>query len=96
MSKDFATNPTCSIKVDVYTNSQGNIIQPGETVAGKKTFTFSGIKSDVTIDETINTENSTALHNGIAGFMWLFCGTDERNFDELSIKKTTTEVIEED
>ena len=95
MSKDFATNPTCSMKVDVFTNSHGNIIQDGETVAGKKTITFSGFKSDITIDEAINTENSEALHNGIAGLMWLFTGSDEGNFDELSIKKTTTEVVEE-
>ena len=95
MAKDFSTNPTCSFKFDVYTNLQGNIAQPGETVAGKKTLTFSGIKSDITIDEAINTEDSTALHNGVAGLMWLLSGTDE-NFDELSVKKTTTEVVEED
>lgn len=95
MAKDFVTNPTCSLKFDVFTNSQGNILQDVDTVAGKKTFTFSGIKSDISIDETINTENSTALHNGAAGLMWLFTGDDE-NFDELSIKKTTTEIVEED
>ena len=96
MAKDFNLNPTCSIKVDVYTNSHGNIVQPSETVACKKTFNFSGIKSDVTIDETINTEDSPALHNGIAGLMWLFTGSDDGNFDELSIKKTSVEVVEED
>ena len=95
MAKDFSVNPTCSMKVDVFTNSQGNIAQPSETVAGKKSVTFSGIKSDISIDETINTENSTALHNGAAGLMWLFTGDDE-NFDELSIKKTTTEIVEDD
>lgn len=95
MAKDFVTNPTCSMKVDVYLNKDGNIIQPGETVAGKKTVTFSGIKSDVTIDDAINTENSSALHNGIAGLMWLFTGSDE-NFDELSIKKTTIDFVEDD
>ena len=95
MAKDFATNPTCSMKFDVMTNSDGNILQPGETVAGKKTVNFSGFKSDIMIDEAINTEDSTALHNGVAGLMWLFSGTDE-NFDELSVKKTTTEVVEED
>ena len=95
MAKDFSTNPTCSMKFDVMLNRDGYIAQPGETVAGKKTVTFSGIKSDVTIDETINTEDSTALHNGVAGLMWLFTGTDE-NFDELSVKKTTVEVVEED
>ena len=96
MAKDFNLNPTCSMKVDVMLNRDGNILQPGETVAGKKTVTFSGIKSDVTIDDAINTENSTALHNGIAGLMWLFTGSDEGNFDELSIRKTTTEIVEED
>ena len=96
MAKDFSTNPTCSMKFDVMLNRDGNVAQPGETVAGKKTVTFSGIKSDVTIDETINTENSEALHNGIAGLMWLFTGSDEGNFDELSIKKTTTEVVEDE
>jgi len=95
MAKDFSINPTCSMKFDVMLNRDGYVAQPGETVAGKKTVTFSGIKSDITIDEAINTENYTALHNGIAGLMWLFTGTDE-NFDELSIKKTTTEVVEED
>ena len=96
MAKDFNLNPTCSMKVDVMLNRDGNIVQPGEAVAGKKTVTFSGIKSDVTIDDAINTENSTALHNGIAGLMWLFTGSDEGNFDELSIRKTTTEIVEED
>ena len=96
MAKDFVENPTCSMKFDVMLNRDGNIAQPGETVAGKKSVTFSGFKSDITIDEAINTENSEALHNGIAGLMWLFTGSDEGNFDELSIKKTTTEVVEED
>ncbi len=96
MAKDFAANVTCSLKFDVYTNRDGNMIQPGESVAGKKSLTFSGFKSDITIDETINTENSEALHNGVAGLMWLFSGTDEGNFDELSIKKTTTEIVEEE
>ena len=96
MAKDFNLNPTCSMKVDVMLNRDENIVQPGETVAGKKTVTFSGIKSDVTIDDAINTEKSSALHNGIAGLMWLFTGSDEGNFDELSIRKTTTEIVEED
>ena len=95
MAKDFSLNPTCSMKFDVFLNRDGNIAQEGETVAGKKTVTFSGIKSDATIDETINTEDSEALHNGIAGLMWLLSGTDD-NFDELSIKKTTVEFVEED
>ena len=95
MAKDFATNPTCSMKFDVMLNRDGNIVQPGETVAGKKSVTFGGFKSDITIDEAINTEDSTALHNGVAGLMWLLSGTDE-NFDELSVKKTSVEVVEDD
>ena len=93
--KDFALNPTCNFKVNVYLNRDGNICQEGETPVGQKTFTFSGIKSDITIDEAINTENSSALHNGVAGLMWLFSGTDE-NFDELSVRKMTTEIVEDD
>jgi len=42
----------------------------------------------------INTENSTALHNGVAGLMWLLSGTDE-NFDTL-VQKVTTEIVEDD
>lgn len=95
MAKDFATNLTCTLKFDVFKNRDGNIAQPGETVAGVKSVTFGGFKSDITIDEAINTEDSTALHNGVAGLMWLLSGTDE-NFDELSVKKTTVEVVEED
>ncbi len=95
MAKDFATNPTCSMKFDVMLNRDGNILQPGETIAGKKTVNFGGFKSDITIDEAINTENSSAIHNGVAGLMWLLSGSDE-NFDELSIKKTTVEVVEDE
>ena len=92
--KDFVTDPTCSLKFDVYLNRDGHILQPGETISGKKSVNVSGIKSDITIDETINTENSSAIHNGVAGLMWLLSGSDE-NFDELSIKKTTTEIVDE-
>ena len=95
MAKDFAMNPTCNFKVNVYLNRDGNICQEGETPVAQKTFTFSGIKSDVTIEEAVNTEDSEALHNGIAGLIWLLSGTDE-NFDELSVRKTTVEIIEED
>ena len=95
MAKDFSLNPTCSLKFDVMLNRDGNIVQPGETVAGKKSVTFGGFKSDITIDETINTEDSTAIHNGMAGLMWLLSGSDE-NFDELSVKKTSVEVVEDD
>ena len=93
--KDFVENPTCSIKFDVSLNKDGNIIQEGETISGKKTVTFSGIKSDVTIDDVINTENSEAIHNGVSALMWLFTGRED-NFDELSIRKTTTEIVEDE
>ena len=68
-------SPTCKVKFDVFLNRNGNILQPGETVAGKKTMIISGFDSNITADELINTENSSALHNGVAGLMWLFSGT---------------------
>ena len=92
--KDFNLNPTCSIKFDVMLNKDGNIAQEGEAIAGKKSVTFSGFKSDITIDEAINTENSTALHNGVAGLMWLLSGTDE-NFDT-NVEKHSIEVIDDE
>jgi len=54
---ELLKNPTCKVKVNVYLNRDGNILQPGETVAGQKTFTFSGFDSNITVDELINTEN---------------------------------------
>ena len=82
MAKDFAENPTCSMKFNVFLNRDGNICQEGETPVAQKSVSFSGFKSDITIDEAINTEDSPALHNGIAGLMRLLSGTDD-NFDEL-------------
>jgi len=93
MAKDFSLNPTCSMKFDVFLNRDGNICQEGETVSGKKTLTFSGFDSNISADELINTENSSALHNGVAGLMWLLSGTDE-NFDTM-VQKITTEVVDE-
>ena len=93
--KDFAENPVCTMKVKVFTNSQGNIIQPGETMTGEKTVTFKGFASSITADEAINTENSPALHNGVSGLMWLFTGNDEGNFDE-NFEKHSIEVMEDD
>lgn len=94
MKKDFVENPTCTMKVNVFLNKDGNILQEDEQIAGEKTLTFNGIKSDVTIDDAMNTEDSEALHNGISALMWLFTGTDE-NFDPLSIRKVTTEIVED-
>ena len=92
---ELVKDPTCKVKVNVFLNRDGNILQPGETVAGQKTLTFGGFASSIPADELINTENSSALHNGVAGLMWLLSGSDE-NFDELSVKKTTVEIVEDD
>ena len=90
---DLVKSPTCKVKFDVFLNRDGNICQEGETVAGQKTFTFSGFDSNIPVDELINTENSSALHNGVAGLMWMLSGTDE-NFDTM-VQKITTEVVDE-
>lgn len=92
---DLVKNPTSKVKVNVFLNRDGNIVQEGETIAGQKTFTFSGIASSVTADDLINTENSPAIHNGVAGLMWLFTGSDEGNFDTM-VEKITSEVVEDD
>ena len=94
MAKDFIAKETCSFKVGIYQNRDGNILQPGETVAGQKNFTFGGFKSDITAEESINDENSPALHNGVAGLIWLLSGTDE-NFDTM-VEKVTAEIVEDD
>ena len=93
--KDFAENPTCTMKVKVYTNSQGNIVQEDETITGEKTVIFKGFASSISANEVINTESSTALHNGVSGLMWLFTGNDEGNFDE-NFEKHSIEVLEDD
>jgi len=90
---ELVKSPTCKVKVNVYTNQDGNILQPDEIPAGQKTLTFSGFASSITADELVNSENSPALHNGVAGLMWLFSGTDE-NFDTM-VQKITTEVVDE-
>lgn len=91
---ELVKNPTSKVKVNVYQNRDGNILQPGEMIASQKTVTFSGIKSESTVDELINTENSPAIHNGVSGLMWLFTGSDEGNFDTM-VEKITSEVVEE-
>ena len=91
---ELVKNPTCKIRVNVFNNRDGNVLQPGETIAGQKTVTFSNFDSNITVDELINTENSSALHNGVAGLMWLLSGTDE-NFDTM-VEKVTSEVVEDD
>ena len=91
---ELVKNPTSKVKVNVYMNRDGNICQEGETPTAQKTFTFSGFASSITADELINTENSEALHNGVAGLMWLFTGTDE-NFDTM-VEKITSEVVDDE
>ena len=90
---NFSEDYTCTMKVDVNLNRDGNIQQEGEMVAGKKTLTFSGVISTVTAAETVNDEGSPALHNGISGLIWLFTGRDD-NFDPLTIKKISKEEID--
>ena len=90
---ELLKNPTCKVKVKVFTNSQGNICQEGDAVAGQKNVNFSGFDSNITADELINTENSSAIHNGVAGLMWLLSGYDG-NFDTM-VEKITSEVVEE-
>lgn len=94
MAKEFVKEDICTIKVSVYLNKDGNMIQPGEAVAGQKNVTFKGFSSDITADEAINTENSEALHNGVCAFMWLFSGYDEGNFDTM-FTKISTEVMDD-
>lgn len=91
---EYSQDYTCTMKVGVYLNRDGNILQPGETIAGQKTLTFSGFASSITAAETLNDDDSPALHNGIAGLMWLFTGSDDGNFDPLTIKKVSTEEID--
>lgn len=90
---NFSEDYTCTMKVDVNLNRDGNIAQDGEIVAGKKTLTFSGVISTVTAAETVNDNDSPALHNGISGLIWLFTGRDD-NFDPLTIKKISREEID--
>lgn len=63
MAKGYIANETCSFKVNVFHNREGNVLQPGETIAGQKTVTFGGFKSDIPASEAVNDgENSSALH----------------------------------
>ena len=93
MAKGYIRDATCSFKVGIYLNRDGNILQPGETIAGQKNFTFGGFASSIPASEAINDENSSAIHNGVAGLIWLLSGTDE-NFDTM-ITRTVTEDVED-
>ena len=94
---DYSQDYTCKLKFNVMINSAGNICQEGETPVAQKSFTFGGFTSTITAAETVNDPDDEredkALHNGISGLMWLFSGCDN-NFDPLSIKKVSTEMID--
>ena len=94
MAKGYFRDATCSFKVAIYQNRDGNILQPGETIAGQKNFTFGGFASSIPASEALNDENSSAIHNGVAGLIWLLSGTDE-NFDTM-VEKITSEIVEDD
>ena len=90
---EYAEDVISTMKVSVNKNCDGNICQEGETVAGQENFTFKGFASSISAAETVNDEDSPALHNGVSGLVWLFSGTDE-NFDPTTVVKTTKEAIE--
>ena len=90
---EYAEDVISTMKVSINKNSKGNIQQEGEEKFGEESFTFKGFASSITAAETVNDEDSTALHNGVAGLVWLLSGTDE-NFDPTTVVKTTKEAIE--
>lgn len=91
MAKGYFRDATCSFKVGIFMNSNGNICQEGESPASQKNFTFGGFASSIPASEALNDENSSAIHNGVAGLIWLLSGTDE-NFNENIIRTVTEEV----
>ena len=93
MAKGYFRDATCSFKVAIYQNRDGNILQPGETIAGQKNFTFGGFASSIPASEALNDENSSAIHNGVAGLIWLLSGSNE-NFDT-NITRTVTEEVDD-
>lgn len=94
---DYAQDYICTLKFNVMVNSSGNIVQGEETPTSQKSFTFGGFTSTITAAETVNDDEDEredkALHNGVSGLMWLFSGQDD-NFDALSVKKVTMEMID--
>ena len=91
---EYAEDVISTMKVSVNKNRDGNIQQEGEMVAGVENFTFKGFASSISASETVNDEDSPALHNGVSGLVWLFSGYDEGNFDE-NFTKISTEVMED-
>ena len=53
MPKEFVEDVVSSVRVEVYTNAQGNILQPGEEKVSSKKITFGGFASSITADEAI-------------------------------------------
>ena len=90
---EYAENVISTMKVKVDKNRDGNIAEAGDIVAGVEQFSFKGFARSITAAETVNDEESPALHNGVAGLVWLFSGTDE-NFDPLTVEKTTKAEID--
>ena len=90
---DFSEEIVSTMRVSVEKNASGNIAQEGEVVAGVENFTFKGFASSLSAAEVVNDENSPALHNGVAGLVWLFTGRDD-NFDPLTVQKTTKAEID--
>lgn len=94
---DYVSSYVCTIKFNVMLNRDGNILQGDETPANQKNITINGVCSTVTAAETVNDDDDQredkALHNGVSGLMWLFSGQDN-NFNKLSVKKISTEMID--
>ena len=91
--KEYVSEETCAFKVKIFTNRDGNICQEGDTPTGEKSYTFGGFASTIPATEALNDENSTAIHNGVAGLIWLLSGYDG-NFDT-NIKRTLIEEVED-
>lgn len=83
----------CTLKFKIDLNSDGNILQEGESVASTKNLTFENISSTITASEIVNDDDSSAIHNGVSGLMWLFSGKDD-NFDPLTVRKITRSEID--
>ena len=91
MSKEYIAKETCSFKVGIFTDRDGNIVQNAEEGVSEKKFTFGGFASSITAAEAINDEDSPAIHNGVAGLIWLLSGSDE-NFNTMVTRNLTEEI----
>lgn len=95
MAIEFVEDVVSTMKVEVYLNSNGYVLEEGESVSGKKNVTFSGFASSISANEAVNDEDSPTLHNGVSALMWLFTGYDEGNFNKY-VTRVKKEEIEED